>query len=188
MTLPIEAIAGIAVAFGAVITLWYTISSSRVREIVKDLAAGDVDRAEYIITEIPRLAPDLSSALSAVKKLGKSPDPRLTAELRSTLEKLVSRVDDLKTIENAKTDSILALRKCRDNGLMLIVGLAVLIFAWLGSTYFLPESTALGFAGLGILISYFWVLILGSRLMGRYSKYKKIKKLLDKYDLSTVGT
>jgi hypothetical protein len=187
MSLPIEAIAGIAVAFGAVITLWHTISSSRIREITKDLTAADTERTEYVIRQIPQLAPDLSSALSDVKRLGKLPDLRLTTELRGNLEKLVSRVDDLRAIENAKTDSILALRGCRDTGLMLIAGLAALVFAWLASTYFLSDSVTSGLGLLCVVISYFWVLILGSRLMGRYSKYRKIKRLLDKCGLSTVG-
>lgn len=186
MAFELGTIAGVSVAFGATITLWYTIASSRIREITRDLIAGDRFRTEYVIRETPNLAPDLSSALDAVKKLEQTHDPHLSYELRKTLEKLVSRVKDLTDIESAQSNVIRALRKCRDRGLLLIVGIASLVFVFLGSAY-IPGVSEVQVASACVGLGYISGLALGAMIIGQYSEYRRIVRLLQKYDLTAVG-
>jgi hypothetical protein len=184
--LDIGTIAGVSIAFGAIITLWYTIASSRIKEITKDLIAGERYRTEYVMREIPKLSPDLAAALAAVKALEEKHDLHLGVDLRKTLEKLVSRVRDLNDIEDAQSSMIRVLRNCRDRGLLLIVGLAIVVFAFLASAYF-PETNAsqVGSACLGI--GYFYGLFVGAATLSQYTNYRKKARLLREYGLTTVG-
>jgi hypothetical protein len=186
MALDLGTIAGVSIAFAAVIPLWYTIASSRIREITRDLVAGERYRTEYVLKEIPKLGPDLAAAQDAVKALEEEHHAHLSVELRETLEKLVSRVEDLSDIEDAQSDMIRSLRNCRDRGLLLIVGFAALAFAFLASTYS-PETNS-GLVGTTCFgIGYFYAILVGAATLTQYSRYRARARLLKKYGVTAVG-
>ena len=188
LPVPIEIVVAVAGAFGAITPLWYSISTAKIAEKAKDLQAGDRNRTEYVIREVPKLEPKLSSAIAAVRKLEKSPNPRLTGELKTNLEDLVDLVEEIDTIQDAQTGMISALRDTRDRGLILLVVLAFFSALWIvgstvleGSSLGVVVAALLGLAALYLLpLGGFWV-------YSRYRKYRRISDLLKKKNLQVLA-
>jgi len=188
LPVPVEIVIGTVGAFATIIPLWYTISSSKTNERAKDLQTGERGRIEYVIREVPQLEPKLSSAISAVRKLEKSPNPSLTGELKTNLEDLLDLVEEIDTIQDAQTRVISALRDTRDRGLVLLVALALLCASWImGSTLFEGGFLGLALPGFLGLAAFYLLPIGGFWVYRRYGRYRKIINLLRERKLDVLG-
>lgn len=185
MVSPIDPFIGIlgilAVAFPAIVIIWFTIITALTNEKLKDLQAGQSARGLHIAGQLSSLDNKLASTRELLGASKHSFDTGFTADLRANLEELLSLASEIQTIKDAQPSIISTMRMIRGNGIFFIIGIAVAVS--------LLAINALN--PIILVIEVFWVytlFILYSKYLNiPYTRYRRITRLLKKKDLDKVA-